>query len=41
MDRSWARMEDFCARVGRRDDVWYATNGEIVTWMLQNHLIQP
>lgn len=41
VDRSWARMEDFCARVGRRDDVWYATNGEIVTWMLQNHLIQP
>ena len=41
VDRSWARMEDFCAKVGRRDDVWYATNGEIVTWMLQNHLIQP
>ena len=41
VDRSWQRIEDFCARVSRRDDVWYATNGEIATWMLQNDLFTP
>ena len=39
VNRNWRTIEDFCAAVGNRDDVWYATNGEIVLWMQQNHLI--
>ncbi len=32
-DNSWNVMEDFCALVGGRDDIWYATNIEIVDYM--------
>ena len=39
VDRSWATMEDFCAKMAYREDVWYATNGEIVLWMKENNLI--
>ena len=27
------RAEDFCLRVGGRDDVWYATNIEVVDYI--------
>lgn len=36
--RNWEVIEDFCEKLARRDDVWYATNGEIVLWMKQNGL---
>lgn len=39
VDRSWATIEDFCAKMAYREDVWYATNGEIVLWMKENNLI--
>lgn len=29
----WAAMEDFCAKIGGRDDVWYATMGEMADWV--------
>lgn len=31
-DGNWERMEQFCAFAGGRDDVWYATNLEIVEY---------
>lgn len=30
---NWEVMENFCKLVGRRDDIWYATNIEIVDYM--------
>lgn len=39
VDRSWAVIEDFCEKLARRDDVWYATNGELVLWMKENGLV--
>lgn len=30
---NWQLMEDFCAMIGGRDDIWYATNIEIVDYM--------
>jgi peptidoglycan/xylan/chitin deacetylase (PgdA/CDA1 family) len=30
---NWDLMEDFCKLVGGRDDIWYATNIEIVDYM--------
>ena len=30
---SWSWMEEFCAFMGGRDDIWYATNIEIVDYM--------
>lgn len=38
VNRNWEVIEDFCEKLARRDDVWYATNGEIVQWMQQNGL---
>ena len=38
VDRSWAVIEDFCEKLACRDDVWYATNGELVLWMKENGL---
>jgi len=29
---SWAEFEDFCKKVSGRDDIWYATNGEVYNW---------
>ena len=31
-DDNWQVLDDLCAYVGGRDDVWYATNGEIVAY---------
>ena len=30
---NWQVMEDFCAMMGGQDDIWYATNIEIVDYM--------
>lgn len=30
IDNNWGLMEDFCRMMGGRDDIWYATNIEIV-----------
>ena len=32
-DDNWNVMEDFAQKVGNRDDVWYATNGEIYDYV--------
>lgn len=32
-DNNWDLMEDFCKLVGNKDDIWYATNIEIVDYM--------
>lgn len=32
-DNNWDMMEEFCKYVGGRDDIWYATNIEIVDYM--------
>ena len=32
-DDNWQLMEDFCAMMGGRDDIWYATNIEIVDYL--------
>jgi len=32
-DNNWGLMEEFCALVGNRDDIWYATNIQIVDYM--------
>lgn len=32
-DEDWSLMEDFCQMVSDRDDIWYATNIEIVDYM--------
>ena len=30
---NWQVMEDFCAMMGGQEDIWYATNIEIVDYM--------
>ena len=32
-DGSWELIEEFCRFIGGRDDIWYATNIEIVDYM--------
>lgn len=32
-DDNWDLMEDFCSFIGNRDDIWYATNIQIVDYM--------
>ena len=32
-DNNWERIEEFCEKVGNRDDVWYATNMEIYDYV--------
>ncbi len=32
-DNTWDRIETFAAKIGNREDVWYATNGEIVRYV--------
>lgn len=32
-DNNWDVMEEFCKMIGHRDDIWYATNIEIVDYM--------
>ncbi len=39
-DHAWQNMEAFCKKIGRRDDVWYCTNGEFILWMMQNGLLK-
>jgi len=32
-DNNWDVMEKFCEKLGNRDDIWYATNIEIVDYL--------
>jgi peptidoglycan/xylan/chitin deacetylase (PgdA/CDA1 family) len=32
-DNNWGVMEKFCEKLGNRDDIWYATNIEIVDYL--------
>lgn len=32
-DNNWDRIESVAKKVGKRDDIWYATNGEIVRYV--------
>ena len=32
-DNNWDMMEEFCKTVSNREDIWYATNIEIVDYM--------
>ncbi len=32
-DRNWNRIEEFAARMGNRDDIWYATNIEVYDYV--------
>jgi peptidoglycan/xylan/chitin deacetylase (PgdA/CDA1 family) len=32
-DNNWEVIENFCRKAGRKDDIWYATNIEIVDYM--------
>ncbi|SMF84349.1 Predicted xylanase/chitin deacetylase [Paenibacillus uliginis N3/975] len=32
-DNNWELIESFCESIGNRDDIWYATNMEIVDYM--------
>lgn len=40
VDRNWETIEDFCEKLGKREDIWYCTNGEFVLWMKENGLIK-
>lgn len=33
LDDNWEMIEEFCSYIGGRDDIWYATNMEIVDYM--------
>jgi peptidoglycan/xylan/chitin deacetylase (PgdA/CDA1 family) len=39
-DDNWNIIEDFCAKVGGRDDIWYATNIEIYDYMNAHNQLQ-
>jgi peptidoglycan/xylan/chitin deacetylase (PgdA/CDA1 family) len=39
-DNNWNVIEEFCERVGNRDDVWYATNGEIYEYIKASERLQ-
>lgn len=32
-DNNWDRLEEICEKLGGKDDVWYATNGEIYSYV--------
>ncbi|MBD8067667.1 polysaccharide deacetylase family protein [Bacillus sp. PS06] len=32
LDQNWDLIENFCAYIGKKDDIWYATNIEIVDY---------
>lgn len=32
-DNNWDLIEEFCKRIGKRDDIWYATNIQIVDYL--------
>lgn len=33
--QNWHEMEEFCRRMSGRDDIWYASNGEVAQWILE------
>lgn len=33
LDNNWSLIEGFCEFIGNRDDIWYATNIQIVDYM--------
>lgn len=37
VDNNWELMEEFCKFIGGRDDIWYATNIEIVDYLNAAH----
>lgn len=39
-NQNWDLIEDFCALVGKRDDIWYATNIEIVDYFNEWNRLQ-
>ena len=39
-DDNWQMMEDFCKFIGGREDVWYATNGEIYEYVQAYNALQ-
>lgn len=39
-DCNWELIEDFCALMGRREEVWYATNIEIVDYLAAAQRLQ-
>ena len=39
-DNSWELIEGFCKYIGGRDDIWYATNIEIVDYMNAAHALK-
>lgn len=32
-ENNWDRLDAICGKIGNRDDVWYATNGEIYSYI--------
>jgi hypothetical protein len=40
-DSDWKRMEFFCQLVGKREDVWYATNIEITDYLAAAEKLTP
>ena len=39
-DDNWDLIENFCKMVGNRDDIWYATNIEIVDYLKSYELLR-
>ena len=39
-DDNWGLMEEFCAYMGGREDIWYATNIEIIDYMEAGRRLQ-
>jgi peptidoglycan/xylan/chitin deacetylase (PgdA/CDA1 family) len=39
-DQNWDVIESFCNYIGKRDDIWYATNLEIVDYMKAFHALK-
>lgn len=39
-DDNWGLMEEFCAYMGSREDIWYATNIEIIDYMEAGRRLQ-
>lgn len=39
-DNNWDLIENFCRMTGNRDDIWYATNIEIVDYLKSYELLR-
>lgn len=39
-DNTWERIEAFCAQTAGREDIWYATNGEICAYVTAARALQ-